>query len=374
MMEDYNKNEGKFIYDEEKAKEEQIFQMKKLYIIPPHYLNISDKNTKLIKDKLRKNFALHKKRNGEVKENQNKRITEYMQEIDEKKYDTKNMYIYIIPKELESSHRRKGTEAILSNILQNSDNQKLLYNTLKKYAKPKIIEDEMSQKEKDDLKDRIKDFTTKIFKSEDLGTNPDNKNNNSIVNYILNDINTNIGREFFVNLLSKNTTNIILLKSDSFSLLGNIIFNTILNILTLKENEQILEETVKLIKSLKFFAKEDEVTICLIIKGQKNNCMITLWDLYKSRLKSYPKINQENFWNKWYQINLTNEKQDKTNLETKKNILLDLLHIMLDIELDNSFIKKTLGKINKKVFEENEEKQEEISKIIQDIILKKNKK
>ena len=374
MMEDYNKNEGKFIYDEEKAKEEQIFQMKKLYIIPPHYLNISDKNTKLIKDKLRKNFALHKKRNGEVKENQNKRITEYMQEIDEKKYDTKNMYIYIIPKELESSHRRKGTEAILSNILQNSDNQKLLYNTLKKYAKPKIIEDEMSQKEKDDLKERIKDFTTKIFKSEDLGTNPDNKNNNSIVNYILNDINTNIGREFFVNLLSKNTTNIILLKSDSFSLLGNIIFNTILNILTLKENEQILEETVKLIKSLKFFAKEDEVTICLIIKGQKNNCMITLWDLYKSRLKSYPKINQENFWNKWYQINLTNEKQDKTNLETKKNILLDLLHIMLDIELDNSFIKKTLGKINKKVFEKNEEKQDEISKIIQDIILKKNKK
>ena len=29
MIEDYNKNDGKFIYDEEKAKEQKIFQMKK---------------------------------------------------------------------------------------------------------------------------------------------------------------------------------------------------------------------------------------------------------------------------------------------------------------------------------------------------------
>ena len=47
---------------------------------------------------------------------------------------------------------------------------------------------------------------------------------------------------------------------------------------------------------------------------------------------------------------------------------------MLDIELDNSFIKKALGKINKKVFEKNEAKQDEIIKIIQEIISKKNKK
>ena len=231
----------------------------------------------------------------------------------------------------------------------------------------------MNEKEKDELKERIKDFTTKIFKSEDIITNSENKNNNSMVNYILNDINTNIGRDFFVNLLSKNTLNIILLKNDSYSLLGNIIFNTLLNILTLKENEKILEETVKLIKSLKFFAKEDLGTINHIVKGQKNNYVITLWDFYKSRLKSYPKINQENFWNKWYQINIINEKQDKNNESSKKNILIDLLHIMLDIDLDNSFIKKTLGKINKKVYENNLEKQEEISKIIQETISKKNK-
>ena len=375
MIEDYNKNDGKFIYDEEKAKEQKIFQMKKKYIIPPYYLNIQDKNTQLIKNKINQNFSLYKdndkakdKTNNDIKENKNTRIIEYMQEIDEKKYDYKNLSIYIIPKELEYSiHRKKATEALMSNILQNSDynNKKLLYNTLKKYSKPnKIIENEMNEKEKDELKERIKDFIAKIFKSENIDS--DNKNNNSIVNYILNDINTNIGREFFVNLLSKNSTSIILLKDDSYTLLGNVIFNTILYIIPLKENDKILEETVKLIKSLKYFAKEDS--------GQKNKGILTLWDLYKSRLNLYPKTNQENFWNKWYQINLADEKKDKNKPETKKKIILDLLFIMLDIELDNSFIKKALGKINKKVFEKNEAKQDEIIKTIQEIISKKNKK
>ena len=369
MLQDYNNNNQKFIYDEEKTKSQKIFQIKKKYIISPHYLNIKEKNTKLVTSQIKKNFSLDK-----TEENKNQRIIEYMQDIDEKNYDIKNTYVYIIPKELESEHRKKSTEALLSNILRNSNNKKLLYNTLKKYAKPKMFEDEMSEKEKDELKERIKDFTSKIFKSEEIITNSDNKNNNSIVNYILNDINTYIGREFFVNLLSKNTSNIILLKNNSYSLLGNIIFNTLLNILTLKENEKILDETVKLIKSLKFFAKEDLGTLNNIIKGQKNGSVITLWDLYKTKLKSYPKINQENFWNKWYQINLINEKQDKNNENSKKNIIIDLLHIMLDIELDNSFIKKTLGKINKKVFEKKEEKQDEITKIIQVIISKKYKK
>ena len=130
MLQDYNNNNQKFIYDEEKTKSQKIFQIKK-------------------------NFSLDK-----TEENKNQRIIEYMQDIDEKNYDIKNTYVYIIPKEIESEHRKKSTEALLSNILRNSNNKKLLYNTLKKYAKPKMIEDEMSEKEKDELKERIKDFTS----------------------------------------------------------------------------------------------------------------------------------------------------------------------------------------------------------------------
>ena len=44
---------------------------------------------------------------------------------------------------------------------------------------------------------------------------------------------------------------------------------------------------------------------------------------------------------------------------------------MADIELDYSFIKKTIEKINKKIFENNEEKQNEIKKAIHDLGKKK---
>ena len=208
----------------------------------------------------------------------------------------------------------------------------------------------------------------KIFKSDisDLET----VNNNNLTKEILNDINTNIGREFFVNLLSKNVNNYILLKNDFFILLGNIIFNTLLFMLQLQEDDKVLDEVVRLIKSLKNFAKEDEGAICIIIKGKKK-CEVTLWDLYKTKIKSYSKVNQENLWFKWYKINLDNEKEDKNNPDVKKKVIIDLLETMADIELDYSFIKKTIGKLNKKIFENNEEKQNEITKAIQELFKKK---
>ena len=166
----------------------------------------------------------------------------------------------------------------------------------------------------------------KIFKS-DI-SELENVNNNNLTKEILNDINTNIGREFFVNLLSKNANNYILLKNDFFLLLGNVIFNTLLFIINLQEDDKVLDQAVRLIKSLKNFAKEEEGEICIMIKGKKK-CEVTLWDMYKTKIKSYQKVNQENFWVKWYKINLDNEKDDKNNPETKKKLLLIYLKLWL---------------------------------------------
>ena len=227
----------------------------------------------------------------------------------------------------------------------------------------------MSQKEQDELKERIKDFTIKIFKSENLELD-----NNNLLKQILNDINTNIGREFFVNILSKNTTNIILLKNQFFNLLGNTIFNTLFFILPLVETDKILEQAVKLIKSLKFFSKENEDDINKKIIYPKKN-IISSWDINKQRIKLYPKVNQINFWIKWYFIDLIekDDKDDKDNPEIKNKIILNLVKIMMDLELDNTFIKKTCEKLNNIAFENDEEKQKEINGDIQNIISGKNK-
>ena len=358
MVEDYNKNDKNFTYDNDKAKNDKIFKVNKLYIIPPNYLGIDDKNKEIIIDKLNKNYNLKEK------ENIHKQIIEYMKIIDEKKYNKKNLDIYVIPRESKSK-KIHFNRNLINNILANKN---LLTDQGKKIAKIKNM-DEMNEREQDELKERIKDFTIKIFKSEELPSD-----NNNLRKEILNDLNTNIGRDFFVNLISKNTNNIILLKDESFSLLGNIIYNILLCILQLAENNIILEEIVKLLISLNYFSKDDKGDICVILKGQKK-CSITLWDLYKQRIQVYPKVNQANLWYKWYQINLAKEKE-QDNFDTKKNIISELIDIMFDLELDVTFIKKTIEGIIKTVFGDNEELIKEILDNIQNIYLKnkKNKK
>ena len=360
MVEDYNKNNKNFTYDNDKAKDNKIFNVKKLYIISPNYLGIDDKNKETIMNKINKNYNLKEK------ENTNKQITEYMKKIEEKKYDNKNLDIYVIPKEMKS-RKIQFNRNLINNILANKN--LLKHKEGKKMNKIKN-KDEMNEKEQDELKERIKDFTVKIFKSEEFVLD----NSNNLRKEILNDLNTNIGRDFFVNLISKNTNNVILLQDESFSLLGNIIYNILLCILQIAENDIILEEIVKLLISLNYFSKEDTGDICMILKGKKK-CNITLWDLYKQRIQVYPKVNQANLWHKWYQIDLDKEKE-KDNIDTKKNNISDLINIMFDLELDITFIKKTIEGIIINVFGENEEIKKEFTEKIQNIYLKnkKNKK
>ena len=98
----------------------------------------------------------------------------------------------------------------------------------KKFARTKTRRKELTEKEMDEIKEKIKDFTVKIFKSEEIEDDAHLKKD------LQNDINSNIGREFFVNLLSKNTSNVILLKDKSFNLLGQLIYNTLLYILQIE--------------------------------------------------------------------------------------------------------------------------------------------
>ena len=359
MMEDYNKNNGKFTYDEDdKIKDNKNFTIKENYIITPDYLNINDKNTQIIEDKINQKYN--------IKENINKQITEYIQEIDKDKYDYNNLNIYTIPKEVKKSNVNL-TINIKNNILANKENQKFIFNQLIKYIK-RGKNYEMNEKEQNQLKERIKDFTVKIFKSEEIKID-----DNNIKKEIGNDLNTSIGREFFVNLISKNTNNIILLKNNCFIILGKIIYNIILlSLLNIAENDIILEQVIKLLKSLKFFGKEELNELSKMINEQEKST-VTLWDIYKQKIQAYSKVNQENLWKKWYEINLANEK-DKDNPDTKKNIILYFLDIMFDLELDITFIKKTIESIAKVALKENEEKQNEIFEKVKKTYAEKNQK
>ena len=232
---------------------------------------------------------------------------------------------------------------------------------IKKYIRTKTNINDMTEKEKDSIKERIKDFTVSIFKSEEI------KEDVHLKKELQNDINTSFGREFFVNLLAKNTSNIILLKENSFNLLGTIIYNTLLYILQVEESSKVLEQIVVLMKSTMFLGKEERQTIGYFLTEEKKNT-ITLWNKYKPKLQGYPKVNQANLWKKWYQLNLNSESKKERD-DTKKKVILGLCDLMIELELIKSFIKNTLENLVKHVFGDDEEKNKPIlQEIIQKII------
>jgi len=360
MVNEYNKK-GKFA-SEEMNKEIKEDYIKKIYLITPDYLGINVQNRKKIEMEIREKYELQQEEyEGLIIVD--KRITEHLEKIDNNNYNNKNCNIYLIPEKLEEppAVETGNTLNLLSDMLITESHEPKEKNT-KKYGrtKTKINKNEMTEKEQDALKEKIKDFTVKIFKSEDIEVEDIHLKKD-----LQNDFNTNFGREFFVNLLAKNTSNIILLKDNAFQLLGTLIYNTLLYILQVEENSKILEQIVILIKSLMFFGKEEIQTIGYFITEEKKNT-ITLWDKYKLRIERYPKINQINLWVKWYEINISMEKA-KENDEVKKKVILNLCDLMIELKLIKSFIKNTLEKLVNKVFEKNEKLS---NAILQEIIQK----
>ena len=82
-----------------------------------------------------------------------------------------------------------------------------------------------------------------------------------------------------------------------------------------------------------------------MLKNEKQKT-VTLWDLYLQKIQKYAKVNQANLWYKWYQIDLMAEKENAKD-ETKRNVIINLCKLMVEIKLNNSFIKKTLDELIK---------------------------
>ena len=203
----------------------------------------------------------------------------------------------------------------------------------------------MSEKEKENIKESIKDIVIQIFKSEEVTLDQKNRNE------LLNKLNLPIGREFFISLLSKNDINIILLNSNSFSLLWNLIYNSLLNILKVEETDKILEETALLIKSTKYFGT------------QENNETVTLFDKNIAKFQDLPKIRQGNFWQKWYDIELKKNEKNKDDVQFKQNVIYDICKTLIKLELPKSMVKNFTDGINIKEFGKGSELQVETFKV-----------
>lgn len=305
------------------------FKHDKIYVVKPNYLKINDENAEIIEKKIEVMYKMEEPVDEEGMLESNERILTDLSKIKDENYKNKNCLIYSLPEKETEKKDEDLIDKFKSNDLSNDSIIFRAFQSLKLKTNLKFNKrdkcDDISDKEKDSIKETIKDFTMKIFKSEIIEDDQNKKKE------LQNAINQPFGREFFVGILSKNASNVILLKEKSFNLLYALIYNSLLFILNIKETDQILDQVVILIKSLKYFGQE--------IKGKTT----TIWDTYSSKIEGYSKLKQSNFWFRWYKIDL------KKN-ENKEKVILNLCDFMIELKLDKSFIKNTLQALGEKEF------------------------
>ena len=303
----------------------------KVYIIKPEYLKINDEDKEIIEKKMEDMYKLPEKVDKDGMIIAKGRIITELNKIKKENYKNSNCYIYTLP-ESQQPKKEKPIEKYELNCLSKEN---LFFQALKNLKLKTNISFEIkkkdeygiTEKEKDSIKESIKDFTMNIFTSKDI------KDDQNFKKELQNTLNTPFGREFFVNILSKNFTNIILLKSNLFQLLGTLIYNCLLYILNINETNKLLEQMVILIKSTKYFGKE--------IKGKTT----TLWNEYKFKIQGYSKVNQNNFWEKWFNMEIKNNNKLK-----KYDVIMNLSDLMIELELDKSFVKNALFALAEKEF------------------------
>ncbi len=337
----------------------------KRYIASPEYLNIKEKDKQIIEKQIASSYKMNQKVDEDGIILSSHRILSNINKIKDENFTVNKCRIFITPesrktKEELKEENKTEEEVKLNKIFETLKKLKLIGKTkagegggssnratLRATVKNSVgsSSSDLTDREKDEIKEIIKDFTMKIFKSEEIDTEDVNLKKD-----LQNAMNTPFGREFFVGILAKNVTNVILLKEKSFNLLGTLIYNSLIFVLQLEENDRVLKECAILINSTKFFGHD--------VKGNT----VDLWNDYKTRIQGFPKINQINFWEKWFDVEIS-RKEDKSD-DVKEAIILNICDLMFELEINKSLVKKAAQGIINKVFGKNSEQGKKSFKLV----------
>ena len=333
VKEDVNYFNNKIALHElgKKYKEKKNLHIEKEYYINPNFLKISSQT----KEKKFVHLVIECK-NKYPEDRNTSLILENSIDIKEEKYDEKNCLVYFTPEELEIKNEAEPVvdldDAELRNPRKMTNSgilQKLKAMNLKASSQVQNKEKEgPSEKEKDNIKEFIKDYVVKIFKSEEVNLEAKEKTD------LLSKLNLPFGREFFISLLSKTSSNIILLKDNSFHLLWYLIYMTLISTLKMEETDKILEDIVLLIKcSTNFGIQEEQETK-------------TMFEKNKAKIRDLPKIKQDNFWKKWYDLELKKNEKNKDDIKYKQSVIYDICQTLIQLELPKSMVKNLSDHIN----------------------------
>ena len=203
--------------------------------------------------------------------------------------DPKNYDVYLFPDQneedlinstLEKKSTIKMTKTIKIGIISGEENQG---NNIVFSQNVSGKENELTEDEKDKIKDDIKEIMARVYRPEVSKIKEDEKN-------ILNIVKFQFGREYFIsilntgNIVKRETKNVI---EETFYFFYNIILEIILNNLKCDDNKNNIIYAVKLLKA------------SLCIKSIINKKEILLCDILFDKLYDYSLLNMKLFWEIW---------------------------------------------------------------------------
>ena len=315
----------------------------KSYFVKPDYLNLGDDFEK----KLAQNFTINQKLDEDGIISLSKRVCNNINEIKDDNYIFSKCLIYLLPVEFDKS---MNLAQLLNKQLKEKINaQKISPPNDRMRRKTTVFNPVLDDKERDNLRDEIKDYVIKIFQSGKLNYEKDAKMKKDILNLISN----KTGIRIFLELISHNNTGkIILLQFNNLKFIGFIIHNALGFLSKLEETSDTLELCVQLFKCTKLFGKEDQ--------GKET----TLFKTMIKTIQSYQKINQINFWKKYYEIILKERFNNAiASPKDKQKIIVEICKSLIELECSKTFIKKCCDEITFTEFDKESDIAKETSSI-----------
>ena len=271
-----------------------------------------------------KNVIIENEKNINKKENY---IITNLINIKNEDYDNTNCIIYLMPiyqtigtmvKDCEYIRQKKSFKKIIKKTDEEKKREFHIYK----------------------IEGQIKEYVLKIFKTDmDI-----NKNDfTSILQLVTHE---EKGREYFIKLISKNLSTIVILPNNSFNVLHHLFYEILLVLMIqIETKDNLFKDAVILLKSTMNYGKKEKKKI------------ITIWDLLKEKLNENTLILKEKFWNEWYILEINNNMNLNGILlnDVKNNILISIAKTMKDLGIDKSVIILYTDDIMKMKFGLNED-------------------
>ena len=296
-MKEFNDIEEKNISQNKKTKLSEVVKLLSKLYDKPLFVNdhggVLFENQRLIK----RNFELNNK--NDPQENKIFYITNQNEKKENKDKDNKK-----------SSYKLPKMKSIKMGIIsEEEDNNK---NIIKISQTLTFKEYELSEDEIDEIKDNIREIMTRVYRSDVSKIEEDKK-------MIIDSLKTQFGRDYFTKILNNGYKQDFLVKNlvnESYYFFFDVIFNTLLNLLKLEENDENINCAVKLIKSSQYIGT---------IKNKKeflvsHNSLNILSDELYNNLDHYSLFEKIRFWELWIVDDLTKNELEIIQLINEESI------------------------------------------------------